>query len=113
MRIAIKILEERLKDLKGQEENDVKRAINIIHDSLLNYDQEYINLDNIKKALFKLEKGKTIQNAEGYEYVAYFKKNNKYYTYYGTDTDKIREVRLSDIKYHIENHTLETNEPFF
>jgi len=114
MRIAIKILKNNLNGLSPQDKNDVEQAINLIHENLYKYDQEYTNFCNINKALSVLEQGKEIKNGEGKRgFVAYFKKGKKYFTYHSDNKENITEISIERIKSHVENYTLETNEYFF
>lgn len=114
MRIAIKILRDNIESQKGQDKKDLEKAIELIHSELYNYDQVYTNISNIEKAMRLLENGKTIQNGEGKSgFIAYFKKDKKYFKYHSDDKDKIENVTLERIKEHVENYTLETNHYFF
>jgi hypothetical protein len=115
MRIAIEILKKSLISLSDKQKDDVKKAIEILHSELYEYDQDYTNIYNIEEALYFLENGKAIQNGEDREigFVTYFKEGNKYYTSYNGNADKISEISFNAIKSHVENYTLETNHYFF
>ena len=113
METAIRILEKEIKNKSGNEKEEISFAIEVIKEHLLEYDDLYKKKDNIKKALYALKLGKTISNAEGHDFIAYYKVGKKYFQYSGSKRENEIQVDYQRVVDHVENWILETNEHWF